>query len=87
MRKALNRKPLEDKIINVLQRGRHPLEAFTSLDYYLAGADRIWNAAFSKLRRMPNYELVGICKNIDAEDTYPRKFGTYYDLFNYRLAE
>ena len=37
-KQKLNREPLEDMIWEVLKEDRHPLEAFTDLDYWLAGA-------------------------------------------------
>lgn len=81
-KQKLNREPLEEKIIEYIQRDRHPLETFTGWDYYLAGADAIWNRAYSMIRKMPNYKLVGIYNNIIAEEN-GEIFESYYDVFNY----
>ncbi len=76
------RAELENKIEKYIQHGRKRLEAFTGWDYYLAGADAIWRRAYSRIRKMPNYELIGICENID-EDNRTSKFDSYYDIFNW----
>lgn len=85
-RKKLDREPLETMLWNYLERGRHPLEIFADRDYYLSGADETWNEAAKRIKYMPNYELVGICKNIQDDLTHKRSFNTYYEVFNYRLA-
>ncbi len=77
-----NRMKLESKLEEYLQHSRHRLEAFTDLDYFAAGADAIWRKAHSRTRKMPNYELIGICENID-EDNKRNTFATYYDVFNW----
>ena len=86
-KQKLNREPLEEMIWEVLKEDRHPLEAFTDLDYWLAGADAIWNAAARRISKMPNYELIGICNNIKAEKEGRVYFPCYYDLFNYAYLE
>lgn len=87
MRTKLDRKPLEDKIWEYLERkGRHALETFSDRDYYLAGADATWDAASSRLKRMPNYELIGIYNNIIAEES-GESFNSYYDVFNYSYLD
>lgn len=82
-RKALNREPLENEILEKLKKGRHPLEVFTGLDYYAAGADRIWDAAYRRINTMPNYELIGIYRNIIAEKEGIVSFDSYYSRFQY----
>lgn len=82
-RKALNRKPLENEILEKIKEDRHPLEYFTDLDYYAVGADRIWNAAYRRLSTMPNYELIGIYRNVVAEKEGIVNFDSYYSMFQY----
>ena len=48
-RQKLNREPLEQKIIEYIQKGRHPLEVFADRDYYLSGADETWNEAYKMI--------------------------------------
>ena len=86
-KKKLDREPLEEMIYEVLRTDRHPLEIFTDLDYYLAGTDAIWRAADRRIKKMPNYELVGICKNIQAEKDGKVDFDSYYDLFDYSFLD
>ena len=76
------REELENKLEEFIQHSRQRLEAFTGWDYYLAGVDAIWRRAYSRMRKMPNYELIGICENID-EDNRISKFDSYYDVFNW----
>ncbi len=76
------RKELESKLEKYLQHSRQRLEAFTEWDYYAAGADAIWHKAYSRIRKMPNYELIGICENID-EDNKTNGFHSYYDVFDW----
>ena len=76
------RKELENKLEEFIQHSRQRLEIFTGWDYYLAGSDAIWRRAYSKISKMPNYELIGICENIDEENkTF--KFSSYYDVFDW----
>ena len=86
-RKKLDRAPLEEMIYEVLRQDRHPLEIFTDLDYYAAGADACWAAADRRIKKMPNYELEGICRNIKAEQEGKVNFNSYYDMFNYDFLD
>ena len=85
-RQKLNREPLEQKIIEYIQKDRHPLEIFADRDYYLAGADETWNEAYKRINNMPNYELVGIYNNIIAEEN-GESFDSYYDVFRLDYLE
>lgn len=76
------REELENKLEEFIQHSRQRLEIFTDWDYYLAGPDAIWRRAYSRISKMPNYELIGICENIDEENK-TLKFNSYYDVFNW----
>ena len=77
MRQKFNREPYEDKIWEFLKKSRQVLETFTDWDYYLAGANAIWNHAAVLLKKLPNYRLIEICEKIDHEDQYD----SYYKIF------
>ena len=77
------RNELENKLEEYLMDSRHRIEAFTDLDYFLAGANEIWKKAYKRISAMPNYELIGICENIE-EDEKTNKFESYYDVFNWK---
>ena len=82
-RTKLNRKPLEDKLWNYLRADKKMkrLEVFTDMEYNSDTMFDIWETAHNLIVNLPNYKLIDICKNIDADLSGERKFGTYRDVF------
>lgn len=68
----------EKIIIDLLQDHRHALEAFTGLDYYLAGSNEIWNQAYAKIDEMSDAEIAYVAHKAKNADRY----GSYYDVFS-----
>lgn len=77
---------LEEKLTDYLGSSHRALECFTDLDYFLAGADTVWNKAFSIIRKMTNYKLMTICERIDAEENGKVIYDSYYQIFNTNVA-
>lgn len=68
-KKTAQRIEREKVVMDLLQSDRHPLEAFVDLDYYGAGADACWDAAYKKLDEMSDYAL-GIIANRILNEEY-----------------
>ena len=68
----------EKIIIDLLQTSRHALEAFTNLDYFLAGADETWDVAYAKIAEMSDAEIAYVARKAKNADRYD----SYYDVFS-----
>ena len=68
----------EEIIIDLLQKSRHALEAFTGLDYFSAGADVTWDEAYAKLAEMSDAEIAYVARKAKNADRYD----SYYDVFS-----
>lgn len=77
-KKSAKRTEDEKIIIELLQTSRHALEAFTGLDYFSAGADRIWDEAYAKIDDMSDAEVAYVARKAKNADRYD----SYYDVFS-----
>ena len=78
--KKVSAKRTEDEkiIVELLQDHRHALEAFTGLDYYLAGSVEIWDAAYTRIEDMSDAEVAYVARKAKNADRYD----SYYDVFS-----